>query len=78
MWQGKYDVPVDDVPIGHVTNGIHLLGWMSKPARDFWQPRVDAGELFHEKINCPEFWARVNDPEFISDDGHSVTGSGVN
>ena len=68
MWQGKYDVPVDDVPIGHVTNGIHLLGWMSKPARDFWQPRVDAGELFHEKINCPEFWARVNDPEFISDE----------
>ena len=80
MWQGKYDVPVDDVPIGHVTNGIHLLGWMSKPARDFWQPRVDAGELFHEKNQLPGILARVNDPEFISDEElwHSVTGSGVN
>src|SRR6266496_1971001 len=29
MWQGLYPgKAADDVPIGHITNGIHLLGWM--------------------------------------------------
>jgi hypothetical protein len=38
MWQclhpGK---PVEQVPIGHITNGIHLLGWMKGTVRRFWQ-----------------------------------------
>jgi alpha-glucan phosphorylase-like protein len=29
MWHSLYpNVPVEKVPIGHITNGIHLLGWM--------------------------------------------------
>jgi glucan phosphorylase len=30
-------VPEDKVPIGHITNGIHLLGWMKGPVRQFWR-----------------------------------------
>jgi glucan phosphorylase len=34
MWQALYPgVPVEQVPIGHITNGIHLLGWMKGPVR---------------------------------------------
>ena len=68
MWQAKYDAPVDEVPIGHITNGIHVLGWMSRSARDFWQPRLGNGPKFYERINDAEFWAKVEDPEFISDE----------
>jgi starch phosphorylase len=38
MWHSLYpDVPVEKVPIGHITNGIHLLGWMKGPVRRFWR-----------------------------------------
>ena len=68
MWQDKYDVSVEEVPIGHVTNGIHLLGWMSRSARDFWQPRLNNEVRFYEEINSPEFWSKAEDPDFISDE----------
>jgi starch phosphorylase len=30
MWQGLWPgLPVDEVPIGHVTNGVHLRSWVS-------------------------------------------------
>jgi starch phosphorylase len=28
--------PVDEVPIGHVTNGVHVSTWDSHPANDLW------------------------------------------
>lgn len=38
MWQSLYpDRPVEEVPIGHITNGIHSLGWMKGPVRSFWR-----------------------------------------
>src|SRR5512135_3652634 len=34
MWHCLYpDKPVEQVPIGHITNGVHLLGWMKGTAR---------------------------------------------
>ncbi len=68
MWQCKYNTPVNEVPIGHITNGIHLLGWMSPPARDFWQQRLKNGDEFYEQINSQEFWSKIDNPEFISDE----------
>ena len=69
MW-AKLD---GNVPrIGHITNGIHLLGWMKGTAREFWQPRLQDSvpdkNNFYERINEAEFWKRVADPEFISDE----------
>ena len=44
MWQGLYpDTPVEKVPIGHITNGIHLLGWMKGPVRHFWREKLTDG-----------------------------------
>lgn len=87
MWHCLYpDLPVDKVPIGHITNGIHLLGWMKGPVRKFWrrkfaasQTSVHMGETtsfwvkkptidWESEINSEEFWKRMEDPEFISDE----------
>jgi glycogen phosphorylase len=42
MWQSFIrNVPEDKVPIGHITNGIHLLGWMKGTVRQFWRRQAD-------------------------------------
>ena len=44
MWQILYpDTPVEKVPIGHITNGIHLLGWMKGTVRQFWRKKLTNG-----------------------------------
>jgi starch phosphorylase len=81
MWQHLYHVPVDQVPIGHITNGIHLLGWMKGPVRQFWRRRLTdtanaETQSFRDKfgadwaaaLNHADFWARMTDPTFVSDE----------
>ena len=41
MWQVLFPgKTVEEVPIGHITNGIHLLGWMKGPVRRFWRRKL--------------------------------------
>ena len=82
MWQSLYQgKPVEQVPIGHITNGIHLLGWMKGTVRRFWRrkltvasPAPDAPNLrlppydWESVVTSPEFWHRMADPNFISDE----------
>ena len=81
MWQCLYPgKKVEEVPIGHITNGIHLLGWMKGPVRKFWRrklignhdtallPKVSGAYDWGAQINSPEFWQKILDPEFISDE----------
>jgi starch phosphorylase len=78
------------VPIGHITNGIHCLGWMKGTVRRFWRRKLYADLLqshapppnsdttsvwiknpavpWHTVVNSAEFWARMADPNFISDE----------
>ncbi len=71
------DKPVEQVPIGHITNGIHLLGWMKGTVRRFWRRKLTdtasndepAGicretrrRIGRRQINSPEFWQRMADP----------------
>ncbi len=38
MWQGLFPtLPVDEVPIGHVTNGVHTRGWLSHDLADLYE-----------------------------------------
>ena len=77
MWHCLYpDKPVEQVPIGHITNGIHLLGWMKGTVRRFWRRKLAAngddtttmyarGRLAQTGIpiiNSPEFWQRMARP----------------
>ncbi len=67
MWQSLYpDKTVDEVPIGHVTNGVHLLGWMKGPLRSFWKGRL--GDKWSDNVNEPSFWERMLDSDFITDE----------
>ncbi|MCU0784383.1 MAG: alpha-glucan family phosphorylase [Verrucomicrobia bacterium] len=91
MWQSLYpDLPEDKVPIGHITNGVHMRSWMKGTMRRFWRrkltenldvgsPAVMAGDSTHfwklkpehdwaSKINSPEFWNKMADSNFISDE----------
>ena len=82
MWQALYpDAAEKEVPIGHITNGIHLLGWMKGSVRQFWRKKLtDAtngeSKFFREKfgddwstaLNHAEFWQKMTDPEFVSDE----------
>jgi starch phosphorylase len=67
MWQvlfpGKTE---EEVPIGHITNGIHVAGWMKGPVRRFWHHKCHDG--WDKAINSFDFWQRVSDPKFISDE----------
>jgi len=76
MWNQLYPgKKVDEVPIGHITNGIHLLGWMKGPVRRFWRrklstaparPQPPAGETttFWQKEFAGSWERDVNSPEF--------------
>jgi starch phosphorylase len=76
MWQGMFPgKTIEEVPIGHITNGIHLLGWMKGPVRKFWRkklesqdPKFRSGTEWEDEINSPEFWKHIADPSFISDE----------
>jgi starch phosphorylase len=82
MWHGLYPkLSVEKVPIGHITNGIHLLGWMKGPVRQFWRKKltnandktgVTCSEKFSSDwaaaVNSAEFWEKMTDPEFVSDE----------
>jgi starch phosphorylase len=82
MWQSLYPgTPVEKVPIGHITNGIHLLGWMKGSVRQFWRKKMkDKREgvvkMWDEKyghdwasaIHHPEFWKKMADASFVSDE----------
>ena len=67
MWQGLYPgKSVEEVPIGHITNGVHVAGWMKGPLRRFFRRRL--GEGWETDLNTPEFWQRMEDPGFVSDE----------
>ncbi len=89
MWRALFpDLPEERVPIGHITNGVHLLGWMKGTVRRFWRRKllgngdptaVPLGEdtaLWQAArqrdwatiVNAPEFWTKMADPDFISDE----------
>jgi glycogen phosphorylase len=82
MWQSLYpDTPVEKVPIGHITNGVHLLGWMKGTVRKFWQKKLASNgdgvvKMWDEKyghnwataINHADFWNKMADPAFVSDE----------
>src|SRR5579859_7236684 len=82
MWHSLYsDKPVEQVPIGHITNGVHLLGWMKGTVRRFWRRKLTGrsvssvtlktnvpGACWEAQVNSTEFWERMADPSFISDE----------
>ncbi len=58
MWRPLFpDAEVDDVPIGHVTNGVHLPTWMAPEMRALLDRHLD--ERWRDRSDDPTTWAAV-------------------
>ncbi|HET6550217.1 MAG TPA: alpha-glucan family phosphorylase [Solirubrobacter sp.] len=59
MWQAMWaDRPVDDVPITHVTNGVHIPTWLGKPMWELLDRHLGADWL--DRATDPATWAPVD------------------
>lgn len=74
MWRELYHTTdASEVPIGHITNGVHLVGWMKGTMRRVWRRKFQEqfpNRMDHDFVtdaNTPEFWKKLADPSVISD-----------
>lgn len=59
MWHPLYPGrSADDVPIGHVTNGVHIGTWMAPPMRSLLDRHLGPG--WEERAADPRTWAAVD------------------
>jgi starch phosphorylase len=62
MWQGLWPARAEhDVPIGHVTNGVHVPTWMAPEMRALLDKHLDDDWL--ERQAEPKTWAPIEDIE---------------
>jgi starch phosphorylase len=60
MWHELWpDRDVADVPIGHVTNGVHLPTWVGEPMRSLYS--VHMGGDWTERATDPDTWSGIRD-----------------
>ena len=66
MWKELYpEVPASKVPIGHVTNGVHITGWTSPTASQFWNTHL--GPKWIDKFRDAKYWKAAIESKKISD-----------
>jgi len=59
MWRGLWPgVPVDEIPIGHVTNGVHFRSWNSNEMNHLYDRYL--GPHWRENQADPKLWLRVD------------------
>ncbi len=59
MWQSIYSTEqAAEVPIGHVTNGVHLRTWMSPTTADFYQRKLKVNWL--DDAPDADWWKRLD------------------
>lgn len=67
MWKHIYHTEKsDEVPIGHITNGVHVLGWMANRTRAFWHRHLGDKWVYYLKNEA--IWKQVGDPELLPDE----------
>jgi starch phosphorylase len=60
MWRPLFGAARDDeVPIRHVTNGVHLPTWISEPMRDLLERHLGPG--WEARATDPDTWAKLDD-----------------
>lgn len=58
IWRELWpDRPVDTVPIGHITNGVHLPTWMAAPIMQLLDEILGPG--WHRSADHPRMWSQV-------------------
>ena len=67
MWKGLYPKKtVDQVPIGSITNGIHVSSWLHEKTNSFWKEKL--GNDWREHFLEPEYWQKAVHPENVTDE----------
>ncbi len=56
LWPGR---PVEEIPIGHVTNGVHVPTWLGAPMRDLLDRHLGPG--WTARAADPDTWAPVRE-----------------
>ena len=60
MWRGLYpDLREEEVPISHVTNGVHVPTWIAQEMGDLYDKYL--GHDWVKRQDDPEMWQRVRD-----------------
>jgi starch phosphorylase len=58
MWQELYpDVPKDEIPITHITNGIHYQSWISKEMKELYDRYL--GPRWREDLADQDIWKQA-------------------
>ena len=55
LWPGR---PEEEVPIGHVTNGVHVPTWVGEPIRTLLDRHL--GEGWHTRADQPATWEGID------------------
>jgi len=55
LWPGQSEV---GVPIGHITNGVHVSSWLAPPMYDLYRSYL--GPEWERRMCVPETWAAIN------------------
>ena len=64
MWHFLWkDKGVDDVPITHVTNGVHVSNWMARRLTNLFSDYLGKG--WYDHLDEPELWSKIDEiPDF--------------
>jgi starch phosphorylase len=59
MWSGLWpELAADQVPIGHVTNGVHVPTWIGAPMRELLDRHL--GKSWLDRATDPDTWSAVD------------------
>ncbi len=59
MWQILYpDCEEDDVPIGHITNGVHVRSWTAPLMADLYNQYL--GEDWSDRVSDSQVWSHID------------------
>ncbi len=59
MWQPLWrHTPVEQVPISHVTNGVHVNTWMAPPMQRLLDCHL--GESWRDRVTQSDIWKRID------------------
>jgi glycogen phosphorylase len=68
MWKSLFPAAkdVESVPIGSITNGVHVSSWLHERTNSFWKEKL--GQDWREHYLEPKYWQKAVDPKNISDE----------
>ncbi|MCX6145138.1 MAG: alpha-glucan family phosphorylase [Ignavibacteriales bacterium] len=67
MWEELYpERKVNEVPIGHITNGIHTPSWATAKAHEFWNKRL--GVDWTAKLIDTQYWSKLENGDIATDE----------